>query len=45
MAQKENEKMDKILEQVAAVPDERLLIVLRGEHKPARKRTRLPRSL
>lgn len=43
--QKENEKMDKILEQVAAVPDERLLVVLRGEHKPARKRTRLPRSL
>ncbi|WP_428054302.1 hypothetical protein [Candidatus Avelusimicrobium stercoris] len=43
--QKENEKMDKILEQVAAVPDERLLDVLRGEHKLARKRTRLPRSL
>lgn len=43
--QKENEKMDKILEQVAAVPDERLLGVLRGEHKPARKRARLPRSL
>lgn len=43
--QKENEKMDKILEQVAAVPDERLLDVLRGERKPARKRVRLPRSL
>ena len=42
--QKENEKMDKILAQVDAVPDEHLLGVLRGERKHPRKRTRLPRA-
>lgn len=42
--QKENEKMDKILAQVDAVPDELLLGVLRGERKYPRKRTRLPRA-
>lgn len=42
--QKENEKMDKILAQVDAVPDELLLGVLRGERKHPRKRTRLPRA-
>ena len=42
--QKENEKMDKILAQVDAVPDEHLLGVLRGERKYPRNRTRLPRA-
>lgn len=42
--QKENEKMDKILAQVDAVPDEHLLGVLRGERKHPRKRARLPRA-
>lgn len=42
--QKENDKMDKILAQVDAVPDEHLLGVLRGERKHPRKRTRLPRA-
>lgn len=42
--QKENDKMDKILAQVAAVPDEHLLGVLRGERKSSPQRTRLPRS-
>ena len=43
--QKENEKMDKSLAPVDAVPDEQLLGVLRGARKHPRTRTRLPRAV